>query len=553
MASSSLFDLPTDASNLSSTNLSCSRMQYDQHPPTRDVTGANFPNGALHFRFQTSGQRRWIPSRSYIRTRFELLKGDGTPITVATEIAPNMGLMSNLFQSGEVRINDKVVSRISDFFPQIDALETRLSKSKPWLDTIGASTNFWQADQTIRMNEVSDDGTLIKNKIAGDQTVQVGRLAMGYAAQNTVEYTAATGTLTFAAGGGAAPPDARVVYPVGTYFEFLAGDARNIRMKVVRHIDALNMIVEGLYNDDIAAGATNFQRVTINRAVNAASRRVGSFELTWTPPLSLFKVEKALPSGRYELVLNPQTSTSYQRRAIESVLGAASKEPLLPGQAPDPAKFQLRIVDMYLYCATVEGPRADNITYYLDLESTRLQTDKIDTTSFAQKNFDVSPSTTALTVAYQDLRAGENTALSPSKFRSYENVAQPFSPQELSLNRFYINFAGENKPSPDADPSFTAGKDYTIQRYFETQIHNGAYHDASGGENVEEFHDRGAYYHFQWPRDGTDRSTRVQVNSQFDPAANVTNMRVLLFDHFRQVCRVQVVDGAVVSVELEDA
>ena len=72
--------------------------------------------------------------------------------------------------------------------------------------------------------------------------------------------------------------------------------------------------------------------------------------------------------------------------------------------------------------------------------------------NFQQKNFDVSPSTYALTVAYQDLRAGENTALSASKFKAYEVGAIPTAAQELNLSRFFINYAGQNLPAPDADP-----------------------------------------------------------------------------------------------------
>jgi hypothetical protein len=158
-------------------------------------------------------------------------------------------------------------------------------------------------------------------------------------------------------------------------------------------------------------------------------------------------------------------------------------------------------------------------------------------------------------VAYQDLRAGENTALSASKFKSYEVAAIPATPstnQELKLDRFFINYAGQNLPAPDADPSFKAGTDYTIQRYSESQIYSGGYFDTGGAETIQEFHDRGAYYYFAWPRDGTDRSTRVNVHQKFD-GADVTNMRLLLFDHSKQVARIRVQDGRVVDVQVEDS
>ena len=48
----SIFDLKTSIDELSSVNEGTSRMEYDQHPPTRDVTDNNFANGSIHFRFQ---------------------------------------------------------------------------------------------------------------------------------------------------------------------------------------------------------------------------------------------------------------------------------------------------------------------------------------------------------------------------------------------------------------------------------------------------------------------------------------------------------------------
>ena len=55
----------------------------------------------------------------------------------------------------------------------------------------------------------------------------------------------------------------------------------------------------------------------------------------------------------------------------------------------------------------------------------------------------------------------------------------------------------------DADPNFTPLIDYTTQRYAETQIYSGAMFDAGGAESLEDWHDRGAYYYFSWPRKTT--------------------------------------------------
>lgn len=563
----SIFDLKTDINELSSTNQGTSRMEYDQHPPTRDVVNNNFANGAIHFRFQVSGQKWWIPSRSYLRLRGTLTDGAGNPLTTADGVAPNMGLMSNLFQSAEMRINDKVVSRVADFMPQVDAIETRLQKSKSWLDSVGEATNWWAESQSLRLAEVSSDGRVVKDTVgvAPADTVNT-RVEMGFDAaggagavnRNSWAYTAATGELVYARGtdaGGLTAAQASVEYPVGSYFKYVGvANTPEVEMKVLSNDGAGNLVVEPLLNADVAAdGRFDFNRVVKNPIEADESRRIGQFEMIWTPPLSLFKIGHALPSGRYELVLNPQTNTSYQKRAIESILGEASKNPTIAGGVAQDFKFTVN--DFYLYSATVEGPRADDITYLLDLEQTRCQSEKIDNTNFQQKNFDVSPSTYALTVAYQDLRAGENTSISASKFKTYENApaGNPVATaQELKLSRMFINYAGQNLPAPDADPSFVAGTDYTTQRYAESAIYSGGYFDTGGAETIEEWHNRGAYYYFSWPRDGTDRSTRVNVHQQFD-GADVSNMRCLLFDHSKQVARVRVQDGRVTDVQIEDA
>ncbi len=554
----SIFDLDTDQKMLMSSNGSITKMEYGQVTATRDVTGKNFSNGTINFKFSNSGVRRWIPSKSYLRVRMQLTKGDGSVIDTAYGAAPNMGLCSNLFQSAEFRLNDKVVSRVGDFISQVDALDTRLTKSRSWLQSIGESSNWWSESQSLRLAEVASDGKVVTNTtpVLPAETLAIDT-SIGYDALNSVEYDAGTGVVTFAAGGGAAVPNTDVNFAVGDFLILTAGTvgdgALNVKLEVLAVAAAATMTVRADIAADIAAANDiRFSRARPNVNTAPDSRQVGSFETIWQPPLSIFKVDKALPCGDYELVLNPQTYQSFQKRAIESVLGAASIDPA-PAAGGLATQIKCNIVDMYMYCAFVDGPRVDDITYLLDLQQTRCQADVINNSSFGQKNFDVSPSTRALTLAYQDSRIGENTALSPAKFKSYDNVATPATSQELKLNRMYINYAGQNLPAPDADPEFVAGTDYTTQRYSATQLYSGAYYDTGGCETLQEFHERGAYYHFSIPRDSTDNSTRVTCHQGFQAGTDVSNMRVLLFDHSSQVCRVTIQDGRVINVELEDA
>jgi hypothetical protein len=548
----SIYELKTSVSELSSANDATSKMMYEQHPPTRDVTGGNFPNGAIHIRWQTSGQKWWVPSRSYIRTTLKITKGNGTQLLQSDDVAPNMGLCANMYQSAEFRIADKTVSRVSDYMPQVDALETRLNKSKAWIDSLGASTNWWQTEQKDRKAQITKDGVIQSNIPAYD--APLSRVALGFDApdggaadRNAGAYTDADGLLIFSANGGAGlPADVRELFPIGSKFTYTsifgapADDPRlNTPVIVVAHVNATTIKLQQGVIGDVPADGRNDWRVELRKIeqYENLARGIDTFELTWQPPLSIFKVGHAIPSGKFELVLNPQTASQYQQRAIETLL--ANKAPGLTVN-----DFKVEVVDMYLYIATVEGARMDNGTYLLDLNETRCQVDNMNAGgAFQQKNFDVSPSTYALTTCFQDERAGNNTLYSASKFKANGD-------DELKLNRLFINYAGVNKPQPDANPIFDGTVDRTTQRYVESQLNSGAYFDCGGAETIEEYHKRGSYYYFSWPRDGTDRSTRVNVHFGFSAAQ--PNTRVLLFDHSKKVASISVADGNVVSVMVED-
>jgi len=550
---SSIFDLKTTVEELSSANQGTSRMEYEQHPPTRDVTLTNFPNGAIHFRWQTSGQKWWIPSRSYLRIRCNLAKPNAArnaseQLKLADNIAPNMGLCASLFQSAEFRINDKTISRIGDFMPQIDALETRLSKSKGYLESVGAASNLWDVDFSKRQSVVVADG--VYNPIV--ISARTSRTQLGFdAATNTVAIAADTGVLTFAQAGGAALP-AALPFVAGDEIEIVVGGAvGTVRYVVSNVINATTLQLNNLQTIAVAAAAVEFTRIR-NVSPNEA-RGVEDFELIWQPPLSIFKVGHALPSMKAELVLNPQTASVYQKYAIQSIGVDKTPNTATPGAPSAGSNYIFNVQSMYFYCNTVEGPRADDVTYLLDLEQTNCQSEQFgaNQNGLTQRNFDVSPSTYALTVAYQDARSGSDTRHSSSIFK-VSNTARTSNNEEQKLSRFFINYAGQNLPAPDADPNFTTVKDYTTQRYIESQIYNGAMFDTGGAESLEEWHKRGSYYYFSWPRDGTDRSTRVNVHNEF-PGADTTHFRMLLFSHSKQVARVRVQDGRVIDVQLEDA
>jgi len=523
----SIFDLPKSVEELDSLNDGMTRVGYNQVSATRDVTGASFPNGTQHYKWTTASTQWWIPARSYFRMRLSIKDAGGNPLEIGDDVAPNMGLCANLFQSAELRLQGKTISRISDFLPQIDALETRMDKSKAYLDGTGASLNLWQPSVAERKTVMCDDAPAL-NKSGADDVFLTSVVAPNQVA------VAVTGVFTFTQNGGVAIPDLTTLFNVGDEAEIAVAGGRTYTIKVA----AVAAATLTSSSSQEAVGATNVTSLRRIRPVSA-SRAVENIELIWKPPLSLMKHDKALPQGAWEIVLNPHNSSAYQKYGIESA------------QADKVAgtDFTLTVDEMFFYCAVVEGERFDTGSYVLDLDNTSCQVNQISQTGFGQKDFTVSPATYALTAAYQDTRVGTNSLCSSTKFKSYN--AGLTASEELKLNRFFINYNSQNYPEIDADPTFDATTDRTAQRYAETQIMSGCMFNEGGCESIQEYHDRGSYYHFKCPQDAGSRATRVIVHQGFN-AADVDNMRLLLFSHHKSVMYVSVKDGQVLSVDVEE-
>lgn len=451
-----MFNLADKISDLPSINDGLQNSKYLQVAPSRDCTGSNFPNGAQYFNFETSGSTWWCPAKSYLRYRVQYTRGNGNPFNPAAvggavdlEITPNPFMIANLYQSCEFRIGGQTVGQVGDFLSQIDALKTRMSKSKPWLDSMGELSNFCSANDDLRKSEI----------MGGVPTT----------------YDAAESTLV------------------------------------------------------------NGQQ----------GRGKGSLECIWRPPLNIMDVETCLPCGKYSIVLNPINASQYKLNAVLTS-GADSKVAGAGGQ------FDFKITDIYLYVHTVEGETVSSKSYALDLQNIHCQADTVQNASLNQRYFDVSPSTVALAVAYQDVRL-QDTRVSASYFTcsAADPVNNPFASGTLqnNLNRFFISYGGMQKPAPDADPQYDVTTDRLAERYYETQLESLMAFDPAGPETYQEWLRRGLYMLYNFPKDGDSAATRVQINSQFSQPTG-PNMRVLLFSISRTAAQITVSNGSVVNVTL---
>lgn len=275
------------------------------------------------------------------------------------------------------------------------------------------------------------------------------------------------------------------------------------------------------------------------------------FELIWRPPMSIMDIEQGLHSARFRITANAISAGLMNTAAIEMDRGTAGA-----------AISEFEITDMFFYAAKAEGPNVDNQSYSLDLQNLQIQTNTINTFNTSQRDFTVPKSTFQLGVAYQSLLAETDRRLCGTKFVSGLTVASgDIDFDERKLNDFYIQYDGQQRPRPNADPSFVDTlapsphrlTNFMTQRYYENQLYNGSQFGEGGGERMNEWLERGIYMVYPWPRDGRSESDRVIVRSGFSGAfVGDDGMQILLFAWWRSHVTVQVSEGRTTVVVAED-
>lgn len=535
----SIFDLKSSASQLPSINQGCAKYEYHQISSTSPIEGISFPNGPKRFRWDVSGTSWWIPSKSYFRVRGTYNFNAIQP-TQASDVAINMGVCSNLFQSMSFKMNGKVVCRIEDNCPQIDALQTRLSRSKAWLDSVGASSNAWQPDFASRQALLTSDyqaPPIDFTDYASDPLVGLG----GHDGTTTMA-VAATGIITFANTGNNTNTflavgdiiklgDTATAPNLGNYYRVTVVGAARTCTVVNLYGGAINVIGAAVF-----ANAALDNPVRLRAPAAAANPGHNIVEFVWQPPLSIFQFPQGLPACQFELELNPQTADVYMKAAIESALGNITQSAVT---------LNFNIDSMYFYAASVQGPRVDNMTYYLSLDEVNVQPTAIDNSAaYQKKQFDVSPSTYALTVAFQNQGIIQDTRKSASKFKFLDTA----NTSELFLSELYVQAFGMTLPSPYLDTTYNATTDLLTRMYMDNIISNGSFYDNAGGESKDDWIARGLYYYLPTPKDGASESSRVYVNYKFGTAPLAGAANVLLFSHYKKMIAVSVVSGQTTSV-----
>jgi hypothetical protein len=275
-------------------------------------------------------------------------------------------------------------------------------------------------------------------------------------------------------------------------------------------------------------------------------------EVCWKPTLGIFDVAHAIPTTRHELHL--QIPNDYQQRCLDfgdvSTVPSWLQNRILDARVSSSApgttnanKVFLRIESIEYFAAMASGPRADDAKFVLDLREYRMIPQPIPLSQTPNSNtypFNLAPNSSSVSVAFQSAKAG-NGSVSLSKFI----VPTALFPRgaETALNRFYVNFANQNRPREENESFVTYGgpnstvtdgttrvgttTQFFTQRYIETMTNTGQLFKPGGCETLEEWFERGAYYNWMWPRDGNDLSTRFHVFVSFHAADALTDTAAL--------------------------
>ena len=499
--------LTTSIEELKNNKNNYSKISYRQVNPDKAVSGTQFAGGECHFRFSVGGSNWWIANRSFLSLRANLYSTGTTQPTLASDMGPAPGFTANLFTGCELRQSDTPISRITSNLPQIDAVRTRLMKSKSWIDSVGKSTNFWEVDYNARKQAIVSNA-ISEPKVAKQVVLTGTSIAIGADGVVTGHATCLLST------------------------ELVAGDILVVGSSRFTVLTATSATAATVFPAPAVAIAANtsFHREVVTNTTAAAGKHI--IETTWQPPLGVFDLSTPLPPGDYDLVLFPNTS-NFNSAAIQVASGAIGAK-------------NLTVVNMFFNVCVVESENIpSDFTYYLDLHETQLQPRALAASITTEQiiDFSVPPTTYALSVAVQEIGAGSNPIYPPTQFTSA-------SSQELNLTRLRLTYAGQVQPSPDNALDYTtAGTNYFTKLYLDYLMASNSFADGSVGESFDVWRKRGPIAHYQFLRPSGDGSTRVDCAISCSAATS----NALLFSHYSNVAQISYKNGRCESVRVEYA
>ena len=515
-----------------------------QVPATREINNGNFFRSDQTFRWNIAGNSWWSPAQSYFRIRSTLVGPAGAPLRASDRIAPAFCFMDCMYRSASFSMNGIRVSQITDYMPQIASLKNRHGKSRDYREGVGNSLAFYDTDFYRRQARVIVEGKNDESKYEFLTPAELGvSITGGAGADNKIEVFATRIDVTVGTGAiNIAPvliPGYIVYYGVQAFLvssQLYLNDATNGAKASYGIVPATALAITVIVDTSITADLFR-----VKRRVQQSERGAGSFETVWSPPLGITELSTFLPAGQYEYNFSPQQLETALKLCIESDDG---------NDKTTPANFTLTMDSIEFYCVTVEQARVDSLDYLIDLKEMSCVPFTITNANWTSNMLIVPPSTTRLTVAYQDTKVSSGTQYPVSKFIAGANL------QDL-ITRFNVTYANVVYPSNDLDlkaVNATGAVPRTqrfTQAYNDMLLANGSAFSDTTSETLLEWLNNGFYLSYPTVKESKDTSTQVMIKQEFSAA--VPETQLLLFANYGTITSVSIKSGQVVSVSTVEA
>ena len=515
-----------------------------QVPATREINNGNFFRSDQTFRWNIAGNSWWSPAQSYFRIRSTLVGPAGAPLKGSDNLAPAFCFMDCMYRSASFSMNGIRVSQITDYMPQIAALKNRHGKSRDYREGVGNSLAFYDTDFYRRQARVIVDGVNDESKYFTFGTAALGVVVGGAAnADNKIEVK--VGSLEIAVGTG--DVNFSPLLQIGDIVNYanqhlVVTCIGSIPTRAAAAVVIYQVVsLDGKAITPVASTTITLDLLTVRRRVQQSERGAGSFETVWCPPLGITELSTFLPAGQYEYNFSPQQLETALKLCIESIDG---------NDKTIPANFTLTMDSIEFYCVTVEQARVDSLDYLIDLKEISCVPFTITNANWTSNMLIVPPSTSRLTVAYQDTKVSAGTQYPVSKFIAGANL------QDL-ITRFNVTYANVVYPSNDLDLKAVdaAGAVPRTQRftqaYNDMLLANGSAFSDTSSETLLEWLNNGFYLSYPTVKESKDTSTQVMIKQQFSGA--VADTQLLLFANYGTITSVSIKSGQVVSVSTVEA
>lgn len=495
---------------------------------SKDGTSDDFwRKGLIDTQFNISGNKRWVPKKSYFKAT-AVLTVNGLQPTANDNIVFAESFMCNIIASCSFYIGNTCVSRCDDYVGQTMMTHFRTMKDLNWLRTIGKDCYFLTPDIRERVNMTSSNGGLeIKtySEIGLDDLHEVN----------------ITGTTaTFQQGASAiALPDLSTIFQPGDVLAYIPNTPAGSRSaNVVASATATVVTLIGSVNPATAFPTMTIVQLTRGRDTQTSptnTNKRNTVQIIFQLPLGIFTCNSVLPQGEFRFKITPKNDKVGAVQARATQLGGGL-----------PTGWDVNIKDFKLVNTVFSDHTSfDDDDYYLVLNEWELQNKRLNGgSSLTSHNFIVPPTTTKIVIFAQDTGSGsiDVPTVPPSIFKA-EGFINSFD-----LRHIQLTYAGQTKPQNLVESKFIDQTSNLAQRYYWNAENCGL--AELGGETFEDYLDRGIIYATEFVKPPGDCSTQLQIQLDF---GNLTGeVELFIACYYRNVAKVSVSDGLITKVMLQE-